>query len=78
MDSENHMFVRRSWIPLALALFVARCTDGPHPTAGQQPPAPAPHFLQWAGSAPPQFTAVGALSTQDRGGRLLAQLGQPG
>jgi len=58
MAWENHMSVRRSLIPLALALFAARCADGPHPTAVQQPPTP--HFLRW--SAPPQFTATGALS----------------
>ncbi len=62
MASENRMSVRRSLIPLALALFAARCADGPHPTAAQQPPAPAPHFLQWAGSAPPRFSAIGAVS----------------
>lgn len=65
MDSENLMSVRRSLIPLALALFAAGCSDeiGPLPTSVQQPLAPAPHFLRWAGSSPPQFSASGALSS---------------
>jgi len=61
MDSEDRMLVRRSLIPLVLALFAARCSDGPHPTA-VQPLTPAPHFLQWAGGSAPQFTVTGALS----------------
>ena len=61
MAWENRMSARRSLIPLALVLFAARCADGPIPTA-VQPLAPAPHFLQWAGSAAPRFTATGALS----------------
>ncbi|HYT03834.1 MAG TPA: hypothetical protein VEM13_02990 [Gemmatimonadales bacterium] len=60
------MSVRRSLIPLALALFAVRCSDNIGP-----PPAPALHFLQWAGSAPPQFTAIGALSG-GLGKRVLA------
>ncbi len=72
MASENRMSVRRSLIPLALALFAARCTNGSHPTAVEQPAAPAPHFLRWAGSSPPQFTAIGALSGPLAGGPLLA------
>lgn len=47
------MFVRRSLTVFALALSVSRCAD--QPTAVQQ--APAPRFLQWAGNAPPQFSA---------------------
>ena len=70
MASENRMSVRRSLIPLALALIAARC--GSHPTAVEQPLAPAPHFLRWAGSSPPQFTASGALSGPLVGGPLLA------
>ena len=70
MASENRMSVRRSLIPLALALFAARC--GSHPTAVEQPAAAAPHFLRWAGSSPPQFTVTGALSRQPVGGALLA------
>ena len=58
------MSVRRSLIPLALAVFVARCADGPHPTGVQQPLAPAPHLLAWAGGSAPQFTAIGAFSGQ--------------
>jgi len=74
MASENRMFVRRSLIPLALALLAARCTDGSHPTAVEQPAAPAPHFLRWAGGSPPQFTATGALSGLPGGGTLRAAL----
>ena len=55
------LFVRRTLIPLGLALFAARCSDGSHPTA-VQPVTPAPHFLRWAGNAPPQFIVAGALS----------------
>ena len=62
MASENRMSLRRSLIPLALALFATRCADGPHPTAVPQLLAPAPHFLRWAGGAAPKFTAIGALS----------------
>jgi hypothetical protein len=65
------MFVRRSLIPLALALCAARCTNGSYPTAVEQPAAPALHFLRWAGSSP-QFTAIGALSGPSVGGALLA------
>ena len=65
------MSARRSLIPLALALFAARCADGPNPTA-VQPPAPAPHFLQWAGSSAPRFTATGALSGPGVNRTLLA------
>ena len=72
MASENRMSVRRSLIPLALALLAARCTNGSHPTAVEQPAAAAPHFLRWAGSSPPQFTVTGALSRQPVGGALLA------
>src|SRR3989442_9099075 len=55
MRWENRMSVRRSLIPLAL--LVAACSDqvGPHPVAE------APHFLRWAGSSTPRFTAIGAL-----------------
>lgn len=58
MNVENRMTVRRALIPLALALFAARCSDRITPplTAVAQP-----HFLRWAGSAPPRFTATGAL-----------------
>ena len=63
------MSVRRSLIPLALVLFAARCADGPHPTAVQQPTAP--HFLRW--SSPPQFTATGALPTPVGGAYLAAR-----
>jgi hypothetical protein len=70
MNAENRMSVRRSLIPLALALFAARCGD--HPTAVQQPPDPALHFLRWAGGTSPQFTATGALSGQGGNGILRA------
>src|SRR3989442_5975803 len=66
------MLVRRSLIPLVLALFAARCADGPHPTAVQQPLTPAPHFVQWAGGSAPQFTATGALSGGGGGVKGLA------
>jgi hypothetical protein len=68
------MSVRRSLIPLALALFAARCTNGPHPTAVEQPAAPTPHFLRWAGGSAPQFSAVGALAGLPGGGALRASL----
>jgi len=74
MPSENRMSVRRSLIPLALALFAARCTNGPHPTAVEQPAAPTPHFLRWAGGSAPQFSAVGALAGLPGGGALRASL----
>lgn len=67
------MSVRRSLIPLALALLAARCTNGPHPTAVEQPAAPTPHFLRWAGGAAPQFSATGALAGLP-GGALRASL----
>ena len=66
------MFVRRALIPLALALFAARCADGPHPTAVQEPLAPAPHFLRWAGGSQPQFTTIGAVSDGSGDGLVLA------
>jgi len=68
------MSVRRSLIPLALALFAARCTNGPHPTAVEQPAAPSPHFLRWAGGSAPQFSATGALAGLPGGGALRASL----
>ena len=68
------MFVRRSLIPLALALFAAQCTNGPHPTAVGQSAAPALHFLRWAGGAAPQFGATGALAGPSGGGALRASL----
>src|SRR6266404_6132839 len=74
MPSENRMSVRRSLIPLALTLFAARCTNGPHPTAVEQPAAPTPHFLRWAGGSAPQFSAVGALAGLPGGGALRASL----
>ncbi len=64
------MSVRRSLI--ALALFAAGCSGERHPTAVQQPLAPAPHFLRWAGSSPPQFSASGGLSGGVDNGVLLA------
>ncbi len=71
MAWENPMPARRSLLPLALALFAARCADGPNPTALQQP-APAPHFLRWAGNSAPRFTATGALSGPGAKGIFLA------
>jgi hypothetical protein len=74
MDLEMRMSVRRCLIPLALALFAARCSDqvGSHPTAAQAPLAPALHFLRWAGSSPPTFTATGAISGGTGSGAFLA------
>ena len=71
MDRENRMAVRRFLIPLAL--YAIGCS---HPTAVQQPlpPSLAPHFVRWAGSSPPQFTSIGALSGPVRSGALLASL----
>ncbi len=74
MPSENRMSVRRSLIPLVLALFAARCTNGPHPTAVEQPAAPTPHFLRWAGGSAPQFSTTGALAGPPGGGALRASL----
>jgi hypothetical protein len=69
MDRENRMAVRRFLIPLAL--YAIGCS---HPTAVQQPlpPSQAPHFVRWAGSSPPQFTSIGALSSPVRSGPILA------
>jgi hypothetical protein len=73
MDSERRIAVRRFLVPLALALFAARCSDsGPHPTASQPSVATAPHLLRWAGSTAPPFSAVGALSGRGANGLLLA------
>jgi hypothetical protein len=71
MDPENRLAVRRSLIPLALALYAVGCS---HPTAVQRPlpPSQAPHFLRWAGTSPPQFSAIGALSGPVGKGVLLA------
>ena len=68
MISENRMTVRHALIPLALTLIAAGCA-GPPPTAVQQPLA-QPHFLRWAGSAPPQFRAIDPLSGSGAGGDL--------
>jgi hypothetical protein len=56
------MSVRRSLISLALALFATGCIGEGSPLAVQQPLASAPHFLRWAGTTAPQFTAIGAPS----------------
>ena len=71
MNVETRMSNRRVLIPLALALLAARCSDqmGPPSAALQQP-----HFLRWAGSSPPQFTATGALPGRAGGGALTASL----
>src|SRR2546426_10652263 len=70
MNSETRMSVRRSLIPLALAVFAARCADGPHPTGVQQPLAP--HLVPWAGGSAPQLTAIGAFSGQVVNGAFQA------
>ena len=73
MDPENRLVVRRFLIPLALALFAARCSErGPHPTAPQPSLATAPHLLRWAGNTAPQFSAIGALPARGAHGLLLA------
>ncbi len=69
------MSVRRHLIPLALAVFAARCADGPHPTGVQQPLAPAPHFLRWAGGSAPQLTTIGTSSGGAGHGVFLASPG---
>jgi len=69
------MSVRRHLIPLALAVFAARCADGPHPTGVQQPLAPAPHFLRWAGGSTPQLTTIGTGSGGAGHGVFLASAG---
>ncbi|PYP22264.1 MAG: hypothetical protein DMD53_03295 [Gemmatimonadetes bacterium] len=69
------MSVRRHLIPLALAVFAARCADGPHPTGVQQPLAPAPHFLRWAGGSAPQLTTIGTGSGGAGHGVFLASPG---
>ena len=48
------MSVRRFLI--SLALFAVACSDRVGP-----PPAQTPHFVRWAGSLAPQFTAIGTL-----------------
>ena len=72
MNVEKLMSVRRSLIPLALALLAARCSDqiGPPSAADQQQRLDQElHFLRWAGSSPPQFTVMGALPGGPIGGR---------
>jgi hypothetical protein len=68
------MPVRRVLIPLALALLAAGCSDGRLPTAVQQPPTAAPHFLRWADPLALRFSAVGAVSSPAAGGVLGASL----
>jgi hypothetical protein len=65
MNVENRMAIRRALIPLALALFAARCSDRITPPSAA---VVQPHFLRWAGSAPPQFAAIGALPGGAGGG----------
>lgn len=68
------MPVRRCLILVALALFGAGCADDRYPTAVQPPPAAGPHLLRWAGPVPPQFSAVGAVSSPTVNGGFLAFL----
>jgi hypothetical protein len=58
------MSVRRSLIPLALALLAAGCSD----KIGPPPLAQAPRFLRWADPFPPQFSAGDTLAGQDGDG----------
>src|ERR1700752_478896 len=69
MDLENRLDARRFLILFALAAI--GCS---HPTAVQQPlpPSQAPHFVRWAGSSPPQFSSIGALSGPVSGRPLQA------
>src|SRR5437879_4017135 len=69
------MSVRRRRIPLALAVLAARSADVPHPTVVQQPLAPAPHFLRWAGGSTPQVTTIGPGSGGAGHGVFLASAG---
>jgi hypothetical protein len=64
------MFVRRTLIPLALALLGAGCSDERQPTA-VPPPALAPHFLRWAGGVAPQFTMGDPFSGRSPNGVLM-------
>jgi hypothetical protein len=56
------MSARRCLISLALALFAAGCLGEGHPLAVEQPLVATPHFLRWAGSTPPRFTAISPRS----------------
>ena len=68
------MRAHRSLIPLALALFAARCAD--HPTAVQQPLmasfTPGQHGLAWKGGAAPPFAANGAVWSHPNNGIIYA------
>jgi hypothetical protein len=66
------MSVRRWLTALALALLTAQCSDRIGP---RQPLTPTPHFLRWAGSSPPQFSAIGARPGQVT---MAALVGSPG
>ena len=75
------MFVRRSLIPIAAMLFAAACADsvGVRPLGDQPSAVSQPHFLRWAGEAPPRFSAIGSLTgrmMKREGGEALA--GTPG
>jgi len=65
MNSEKRMIVRPFLLPLALALFAARCSDhmGAPPTAVPPSLAQAPHLLRWARASQPQFSVSGAISS---------------
>lgn len=67
------MSVRRVLIPLALALVVARCSDGGHPTTGPVS-GPAPHMLHWADAASLKFNAVGGDPTSGSNDGMFASL----
>jgi hypothetical protein len=66
------MHVRRSLIPLALALLAVGCSDERQPTG--VPPAPVPHVLRWAGSVSPHFIATDLPFRQIAQSGLLASL----
>jgi hypothetical protein len=64
------MFVRRSLIALGLILFATACAESLAPGRAIEP---TPHFVKWAPTALPQFSAVGASSEgmSSGGGRPL-------
>jgi hypothetical protein len=61
MTPKRLLLGRRSLLVAAVALLAARCADRPLPTAARPALAQAPHFVRWAGSSAPHFTATGTL-----------------
>ena len=58
----------------ALVLVAVGCSDQRHPTAPQQPSAPALHVLRWAGNVPPRFSAATDHRGDNSGGSLQPSL----